>query len=463
MTLPPHRSDLRHRIRQDLSLGQPLVRQLVHEARIRPILQQPPNKIRQQVPVPANRRIDPAMIAVLLHQPLVQPVAHPVQPLELEVARVARPFHDRRDRQRIVTRKRRPDILRGQHVLRHRQIRHVGRRLAREQRIVRQPLDLRALDLAVPIRALHQPHVHHAVQPVRPFDHRPRALAIGLHRHAEPVPALQRREPRDRADDVEAHLQALGLLRIYGQRDALRRRLHRQRLEHLGQRRHALAPPRHFVPWMQRRQLDRDRVPRRRIAPDRIDRTDIRLEVSLRIGVRPRRLAEHVEARGKALVLGAPHPLHRLVDGAAHHEDLAHHLHRRADRLPHERLARAADQAPQRPSRSLADQHATYHQPPGRRIDELRIRLARMRAPIRIAQLVRDQQIRGLGIGHAQERLRQRQQRDAFRRIEPIFLEELVHPALALRRAQVREQAQRMPHHPLARIRIERSAVQQRF
>ena len=463
MPLPPHRSDLRHRIRQNLSLGQPLICQLVHETGISPILQQPPNQIRQQIAMPPDRRIHPAMIPVLLHQPLVQPVAHPVQPLELELAAVTRPLHDRRDRQRIVARERRTDILRGQHVLRHGQVRHVGRRLAREQRIVRQPLDLRALDLAVPIRALHQPHVHHAVQPVRPFDHRPRALAIGLHSHAEPVPALQRRQPRDRADDVEAHLQPFGFLRIDGQRDALRRRLHRQCLQHLGQRGNAFAPPRHLVPRVQRRQLDRDRVPRRRIAPDRIDRADIRLEVTLRIGMRPRRLTKHVEARREALVLRPAHPLHRLVDGAAHHEDLAHHLHRRTDRLPHERLTRAADQAPQRPGRSLADQHAADHQPPGCRIDELRVRLARMRTPIRIAQLVRDQQIRRLGIRHAQERLRQRQQRDALRRIEPIFLEELVHPALALRRSQVREQSQRMPHHPLARIRIERGAVQQRF
>ena len=86
MPLPPHRSDLRHRIRQYLSLGQPLVRQLMHETRIRPILQQPSNQIRQQIAMPTNRRVNPAMIAVLLHQPLVQPVAHPVQPLELEIA-----------------------------------------------------------------------------------------------------------------------------------------------------------------------------------------------------------------------------------------------------------------------------------------------------------------------------------------------------------------------------------------
>ena len=413
--------------------------------------------------MPADRRIDAAMIAVLAHHPLVQAIAHAVQPLEFEIARIPRPFEDRRHRQRIVAGEGGADILGRQHVLRHRQIGDIGRRLACEQRIIVQPLDLRPLDLAIPIGALDQPDVHHPVQPVRPGDHRPRALAIGLHRHAEPVPALQRRQRRDRADDVEAHFQPLGLLRIDGQRDVLRRRLHRQCLQHLGQRRHALAPPRHLVARVQRRQLDRHRMPRRRVAADRVDRANIGLEIALRIVERPRRFAEHVEAGGEALVLAAFHPPHRLVDGAAHHEDLAHHLHRRAHRLPHERLAGAADEATQRPRRPLADQHAPDDEAPGRAVDQFAVRPPGMRAPVGIAQFVGDQQVRRLRVGHAQERLGKAEQRDALRRIEPVFLQELVHPAPVLRCAQVRQQPRRMAHDPLARVGRGRCAVQQRF
>jgi hypothetical protein len=50
----------------------------------------------------ADRRVDAGMIALLADQPLVEPLAHAVQPLELEVAAVAGPFEDGRDGQRIV-------------------------------------------------------------------------------------------------------------------------------------------------------------------------------------------------------------------------------------------------------------------------------------------------------------------------------------------------------------------------
>ncbi len=59
----------------------------------------------------ADRRVDAAVIALLAHQPLVQPLAHAVQPLELEVAAGARPFEDRRDGQRIVAGERREQMF----------------------------------------------------------------------------------------------------------------------------------------------------------------------------------------------------------------------------------------------------------------------------------------------------------------------------------------------------------------
>ena len=70
--------DLGDRIGEDLRLGQPRIGQLVHEAGVRAILQQAADQIGQQVTVPADGRIDAALVTMLAHQPLVQAVAHAV-------------------------------------------------------------------------------------------------------------------------------------------------------------------------------------------------------------------------------------------------------------------------------------------------------------------------------------------------------------------------------------------------
>ena len=204
-------------------------------------------------------------------------------------------------------------------------------------------------------------------------------------------------------------------------------------------------------------------MPGGRIAPDGVDRLGVGVEVALRIGLRPRCFAEHVETGGKALVLRLPHALERFVDGPTHDEDFAHHSHRRAHALPNERLAGARDQAAQRSGLPFADQRAADHQPPGRRIDQSGIGFAGVAAPIRLAQLVGDQEISRLGIGHAEKRLGKAQQRHAFGRAQLIFLQELVDPALVLRRAQIGEQTGGLPHHPVVRRRITRRTLDQRF
>ncbi len=365
------RRDLRHRIGEDLVLAQPLIGELVDEARIRAILEQPPHEIREQIAVPTNGGIDAAVIAMLAHQPLVEAITHPVEALEFEIAAVARPVDDRRHRQRIVAGECGPDMFGLQHVARAGEVGHIGRRLAGEQRIVAQTLDLRALDLRVPIGALDQPHVHHPAEPVRPSDHRPRALAVSLHRHAEAVPPVERGKRGDGPDDVEAHLEPLGLLGVDRQRDTLARGLHCQGFEHFGKRGHALVPARDFVAGMERRELDRNRMARRSIAADRVDRLHIGTEVTRRIRVGPRRFPKHVEAGSEAGMLRFGHAPHRFVNRAPHDEDFAHHLHGRPHRLADERFARARDEAAQRRLLlALAHQRAADHQPPGRGVDE---------------------------------------------------------------------------------------------
>ncbi len=177
---------------------------------------------------------------------------------------LACPSEDRRDGQRIVAGERRIDVRRLEHVGGAGEIGDVGRRLAREQRIIGQPRFLRALDLAVPIGALDQPHRHpppgRVAERLGPLDRGARALAVGLHRHAVAVPALQRGQARDRADDVEAHLEPLGFLGVDGEPDARAGRRQREFLEPHAQRADALVPARDLVARVQRGELHRDRV-----------------------------------------------------------------------------------------------------------------------------------------------------------------------------------------------------------
>ena len=64
-------------------------------------------------------------------------------------------------------------------------------------------------------------------------------------------------------------------------------------------------------------------------------------------------------------------------------------------------------------------QRAADDETPRRRVDQGRVRLARMGAPVGIAELVGDQLVGRFRVRHAQERLRERQQGDAFGRVQP--------------------------------------------
>ena len=70
------RSDLRDRVGKDVGVAQRLIGELVHEARICAVLEQPPHEISEQIAVPADRRVDAATITVFANQPFVEPLAH---------------------------------------------------------------------------------------------------------------------------------------------------------------------------------------------------------------------------------------------------------------------------------------------------------------------------------------------------------------------------------------------------
>ncbi len=136
---------------------------------------------------------------------------------------------------RIVGRELRIDErrIRGKQAAGAGQVRHVGVYLARVHRIGRKPTLLRALDLAVPVGALHQAQVETASAAPRqrdqPVHDRRRAPLIGLHREAEAVPPRERTRFHDGSDNLQRQVQAIGLFRIDGHRHTAGRAMLDQR------------------------------------------------------------------------------------------------------------------------------------------------------------------------------------------------------------------------------------------
>ena len=137
-----------------------------------------------------------------------------------------------------------------------------------------------------------------------------------------------------------------------------------------------------------------------------------------------------------ALALGRAGAVERLLDRAPHDELVAEDAHRRGHRLAHHRLARARGEAAQRGAqivrrRARRATAAGQHQRPGRGVDEERVRMAEMARPIGRAELVADQPVDGLGVGHAQQRLGEAHQRHALLRGQRVFVQERVDAAVA--------------------------------
>ena len=475
-----HGSDFGRRIGEQRVVADIGIGELVDEAGVGAIFEQAADEIGEQVAVATDRRIGAALVALFTQQPFEQAFAHAVQPLEFEIAPilakdVAGPFEDGGDGQRVVRRKGRIDVRRRQHVTRAGEIGNIGRRLAGEQRIIGQPGFLGALDLAVPIGALDQPHCQPLpggrAQRVGPGDDGTGALAISLHRHAEAAPAGQRRVARHCRDDVEAHHQAFGFFGIDGQADAGNGGFMRQLPQHGGEFGHAGRGMGGFIARVQGGQFHRHRMAVgnrggfRRLGGV-ADRGAVAGEIACAIGTGARRFAEHVEAGGEADIILVSRPGEGLVDAAAHDEHLPHHPHRGADGLPHERLAGTRDEALEDarfcPGIGVfAHQRAGDDQPPGGGIDQRRIAFAGVLRPIGGADLVADQRIGGFGIGNAQKGFGEAEQRDAFGGVEAILVEEAVDPAFALRGAQIGKQRQRAADDGVAGGGIERRGGQQ--
>ena len=176
----------------------------------------------------ADRRVDaarPAELAVgdVADDLLVERLAHAVQALELVLPGRERSgageLVDRRQRVRVVGRELRIDLgRRGEQAARAGEVGDVGVGLPRVDRIAVEAVDLGALDLAVPVRALDQPD-HQALaraarQVDQEIDHERAALLVRLDDEADAVPAGELGLEAEALEQVERELEAVGLLGV---------------------------------------------------------------------------------------------------------------------------------------------------------------------------------------------------------------------------------------------------------
>ncbi len=245
--LAPHDRDrvLDQLIDRHLGIGDP-----IDEGGVGAILEQAAHQVGEQGLVGADRRVDAAGPAqlVLADDLLVERLAHAVQALELVLAGVeiaARHLHDGGERVRVVGRELREDrVRRGEQPSRAGEVGDVGVHLARVDREVLEPVDLGALDLAVPVGALDEADHESVLRAPRqvddPVDHVGAALLVGLHHEADAVPALELRVEAQCLEQVERDLEPVGLLGVDVERDVVAAREHGE----LGQARQQLGSAR---------------------------------------------------------------------------------------------------------------------------------------------------------------------------------------------------------------------------
>ena len=434
-----------------------LVNDLVHEAGVRPVLQETPDKIGQQIAVRTDGSVDAAAGAVFLHDDVMQGLAHAVQALELVSLRIVGHMQNGGDGMGVMGGELRVDAVgHAQEFTGIGDVAHIRRGLAGEDRETVDPLDLRALDLGVPIGALDQPRHDAAVVALRHFvkrvDHHARARAIGLHDHAETVPAGQRRLAHHRVDHLERECEAVGLLGVDveahsgGFRQECQRPKARHQIAH-----HGLFL-RQLVTRVQGRELDRnagvlaDVVMGAGICNGR-DRAGVAEVIALGIGLGPCGFAQHVVAIGEALLFHSAGAFHRGLNVLTQHELAAHLAHGAADGGADHRLAQTFDRRPQVAHRAglvVVEHAARQHQRPCRRVDEAGGRMPHVTAPIGGRDLVFDQRVDGLGIRHAQQRFGQTHERHAFLGAEPVFGKEDFHHAGGRGAADVTHQTRRI-------------------
>ncbi len=312
------------------------------------------------------------------------------------------------------------------------QIRH---RLAGEDRIVGKTLDLSELHLAIPIGALDEADGQTAVEPlgeVRDMvDQRQAALAIGLDRQAEPVPAGKAGIGEHGLDHLEREFKPLGLLGIDREEEIVGLGVAREIENHrnqLGKNTRALG---RIVAWMQGRQLHRDPGPPARIrvaglAADLRDRIGIGAPEGIGIGLRARSFAEHIEG----IAVAPPSPracaLERAADLFRQNELAAHQPHRPMRCRAHGGAPEPPHHAGERRLRTVlpTDEARAEPERPGRGMGEPRLGADLVMGEIALAQLVGDQPVGGRRIRHPQQSLGEAHQSEPLAGGERIFAQQ---------------------------------------
>ena len=162
---------------------------------------------------------------------------------------------------------------------------------------------------------------------------------------------------------------------------------------------------------------------------DRIDRARIGFGIAPGVPISPRAFAEHVERIPDIGSRRRPAPPHRLGHVAPEHELPAQYAHRLQHGLAHHRFAHAGHQAAHPGAgvgqRVAVERHqpAGEHQAPDRGVDEPRVRLAAVGAPVPRTDFLGDQPV-GCGlVRDSQQRLREAHQRDALAVRQAEFLQ----------------------------------------
>ena len=357
-----HLLDLLYRILHQILQGDAVVRDAVDEGGVGPVLQQAAHQVGEQGLVAADRRIDAAgatQLAVgdLADHLFVERLTHAVQALELVLARVVvltRQLVDGRQGVGVVGGKLGIDGLgHRQQLAGAGEIGDIRVGLAGIDGVTLQAVLLGALDLAVPVGALHQPD-HQAVTAALGeiddvVDHIGAALLIGLDDEADAVPVRERRVEAELFQQVEGDLQPIGLLGVDVDADVVL-------LGELGQPQQCGIELLHdaivlgaAVARVQGGEFDGDARALIDAAAmgglaDGVDGLLVGGEITLGVFFRQCRFPQHVVGVAETPVFHGARVRQRLGYGLAGDELLPHQAHRHVHTLADQRLAALADQ-----------------------------------------------------------------------------------------------------------------------
>ena len=375
----------------------------------------------------AHGGVDATMGAVLVHHDVMKGFAHAVQTLEFELLFILGHMQYGGDRMRVMGGELRIDpVGHVQQFARVGDIGHIGRGFLGEDGETFDTFDLCAFDLGVPVGAFHQADHYLAIMTdrhvIQRIDHHTSAGAIGLHHDAETIPTGQRRFGEHLFDDIQRQAQTVGFLGVDVQPHAGGFRQQGKRPQTRHQITHDGCFLRDLIARMQGRQLDRDAGVLAAVLVDAgrrdgRDRAAVAQVIAFGVAFGARGFAQHVIAIGIAFLFHALGAFHRGVDVLAQNKLASHFLHCAADGGADHRFAQTFDGCAQvaHGAGLVIVQHAAgQHQGPCGRVHQRRGGVPHMAAPVRGRDLVLDQRVDGLGVGHTQQRFGKAHQRDTF-------------------------------------------------